>query len=562
METASTNSDSAGRPKKPAFTKRLTLRPTSTCKRRPGRLNLKAPARAKARQGMGLNLVRRVARKGDIELLKRARLRTLGRIATAILGSAIALPGSAAPVAAGVLMHPTVSDYVQMTTSTTPPTEAQCFSVGRRCFTPQSIRAAYNVAPLYASGFDGHGVTIAIVDAYGSDTIAHDLHVFNQAFNLPGMCGEEGVTCASGMPTFSQLHLQGSPATKPQPGKGTGQEDKSAWALEVSLDVETAHAMAPGANILLVTTPTAETLGVQGFPDMMNAEQYVVDHHLATVISQSFASTEEAFGSTASLMKLRHAFVSAAANGVTVLGSSGDFGSAGVIKTPVSQGGHFLSNPAVWWPASDPLVTGVGGTYLCTDPFNTTTRTVDSTDPPTTCGGTNTGQAEVAWIAAGGGFSHVFSKPAYQNTLPAGSTAIGSMRGVPDIGLQASSRTGALVYISLPNAGQSGLSCGSSGPCSTGWYDIGGTSLSCPQWAALVAIADQMKGHGLGLINPALYSIANSGNYSSDFFDVTVGNNRDVSGVAGYDASTGWDPITGLGTPNAANLIPDLVAAS
>ena len=259
---------------------------------------------------MGLNLERRVARKGDIELLKRARLRTLGRIATAILGSAIALPGSAAPVAAGVLMHPTVSDYVQISTSTTPPTEAQCFAATpppthRRCFTPQAIRAAYNVSPLYAAGFDGHGVTIAIVDSYGSDTIAHDLHVFNQAFGLQKMCGEEGVTCAAGMPTFSQLHLQGSPATKPQPGKGTGQEDKSAWALEVSLDVETAHAMAPGANILLVTTPTAETLGVQGFPDMMNAEQYVVDHHLATVISQSFASTEEAFGSSASLMHLR-----------------------------------------------------------------------------------------------------------------------------------------------------------------------------------------------------------------------------------------------------------------
>src|SRR5439155_2211544 len=225
-----------------------------------------------------------------------------------------------------------------------------------------------------ASGFDGHGVTIAIVDAYGSDTIAHDLHVFNQAFNLPGMCGEEGVTCASGMPTFSQLHLQGTPATKPQPGKGTGQEDKSAWALEVSLDVETAHATAPQANILLVTTPTAETLGVQGFPDMMNAEQYVVDHHLATVISQSFASAEDAFGSSTSLQSLRHAYISAAQSGVTVLGSSGDGGSANARKSPVGQGGSLIPFPTVEWPASDPLVTGVGGTYLCTDPAATTNQ--------------------------------------------------------------------------------------------------------------------------------------------------------------------------------------------
>src|SRR5260370_10802282 len=138
------------------------------------------------------------------------------------------------------------------------------------------------------------------------------------------------------MPTFSQLHLQGAPPTNPIPGAGsTGQEDRSAWALEVSLDVETAHAMAPGANILLVTTPTAETLGVQGFPDMMKAEQFVVDHHMANVISQIFASAEEAFASTQSLLNLRHAFEAAAQSGVTVIGSSGDTGTANISKTPV-----------------------------------------------------------------------------------------------------------------------------------------------------------------------------------------------------------------------------------
>src|SRR5262249_42149956 len=162
------------------------------------------------------------------------------------------------------------------------------------------------------------------VDAYGSDTMAHDLHVYDQAFGLPPMCGEEGVACQAGMPTFSTFHLQGAPATVAQPGKGTHQEDKSAWALEVSLDVETAHAIAPGANILLVTTPTAETLGVQGLPAMMNAEQYVIDHRMANVISQSFGTAEGAFGSAASLENLRHAYISAAADGVTVLAASGD----------------------------------------------------------------------------------------------------------------------------------------------------------------------------------------------------------------------------------------------
>jgi subtilase family serine protease len=499
---------------------------------------------------------------GQTYLRRVARFVT-GSVAT--LGVALAGPASAAPAAVAVF-HPTVADYVQMTTSTTPPTQAQCNSAGRRCFNPQSTQAAYNLAPLYAAGHDGRGVTIAIVDSYGSDTIAHDLHVYDQAFGLQPMCGEEGVTCASGMPTFSQLHLFGAPATKAPPptSNGTGQENKSAWALEVSLDVETSHAIAPQANILLVTTPTAETLGVQGFPDMMNAEQYVIDHHLATVISQSFASAEEGFSSFNALLRLRFAYISAAQNGVTVLGSSGDGGTANIKKTPVHAGGSLIPFPTVEWPASDPLVTGVGGTYLCTDATNTTARVVDSTSPPAACRN-NPGVSEVGWVDSGGGFSHVFSRPSYQDTLPAGSTPIpSSSRGVPDVGLQASSRTGALVYITLPPDGLGGLICGSA-PCSTGWYDIGGTSLSCPQWAGLVAIADQINNGGLGLINPALYKIgASPSRYASDFFDVTTGNNSNPSfpSVPGYPATTGWDPVTGLGTPNAANLVPDLVKAA
>lgn len=456
-------------------------------------------------------------------------------------------------------------NYAFIGDSTTPPTEAQCAAatpVARRCFTPQAIQAAYNVGPLYAQGYTGKGITIAIVDSYGSDTIAHDLHVFDQAFDLQPMCGEEGVTCADGMPKFSVLHVQGSPSTTAPPSQsnGTGQEDRSGWALEVSLDVEMAHAIAPQANILLVATPTAETLGVQGFPQMMDAEQYVVDHHLANVISQSFASAEDAFASTQSLLNLRHAYIAAAQNGVTVLGSSGDGGSANGTKTPVGQGGSLIPYPTVEWPASDPLVTGVGGTYLCTNPTaNTNDARAYVYGIPARC---KQGQAEVGWIASGGGFSHVFSKPEYQNTLPAGSTSIGSMRGVPDVAFEASALTGALVYISLPPDGLSGLRCGSQ-PCSTGWYVIGGTSLSCPQFAGLVAIADQINGGGLGLINPALYKIgADPTRYANDFYDVTTGNNTADPSVPGYPATTGWDPVTGLGTPNAANLVPDLVQAA
>ncbi|MFJ8623856.1 protease [Kitasatospora sp. NPDC093550] len=477
---------------------------------------------------------------------------------------ALAVPTVGSAVAAGYpAVRPAVADYTQVSSGTTPPTQAQCATAGRRCFSPQAIRAAYNLGPLYADGYDGRGQTIAIVDSYGSDTMAHDLHVFDQAFGLAAMCGEEGVTCGPGMPTFSELHVQGAPGTTapPSTSQGTGQEDKAAWALEVALDVETAHAMAPGANILLVTTPTAETLGVQGFPAMMNAEQYVVDHHLANVISQSFASAEGAFASAQSIEPLRHAFKSAALNGVTVLGSSGDDGSVGSKKTPVKQGGSTLPGPSVEWPASDPLVTGVGGTFLCTDPNATGGRSADSTDKPAVCQA-NGGAAEVGWTGAGGGFSQVFDKPAYQSALPAGSTPVGAKRGVPDVALQAAPGTGALVYLSLPPDGSSGLKCGAT-PCSTGWYDIGGTSLACPEWAGLVSIADQVNGGGLGPINPALYKLgADPARYAADFHDVTLGNNTTDPTVPGYPATSGWDPVTGLGTPDAARLLPDLVRAA
>src|SRR5689334_19904907 len=99
--------------------------------------------------------------------------------------------------------HPTLSDFQFISSGATPPSNADCQSVGRTCYTPQAIQSAYNVGPLYAQQFDGRGVTIAIVDSWGSDTMAHDLNVFNNAFGLPHMCGEEGVTCTAGMPTFT-----------------------------------------------------------------------------------------------------------------------------------------------------------------------------------------------------------------------------------------------------------------------------------------------------------------------------------------------------------------------
>ena len=502
--------------------------------------------------------------------MTRKKRAALAVVVLALAGAIAALTAFSTSTHASALPtpHPTLDSYQLVSTSTTPPSEAACIARHITCFTPQAIQSAYNVGPLYAHGWTGKGMTIAIVDSYGSDTMAHDLHVFDQAFGLQPMCGEEGVTCTAGMPKFSELSLQGSPATNapPSSSNGTGQENKAGWAIEVALDVETSHAIAPGANILLVHTPTAETLGVQGFPQMMMAEDYVVTHHLANVISQSFASAEDAFGSAQSLQNLRFAFQDAQANNVTVLGSSGDSGSANQAKTPVGQGGSIIPFPTVEWPASDPLVTGVGGTYLCTDPLATSAQPRTKAPIPgvgAKCGNAfNPGgiYAEVAWTFAGGGFSHVFAKPTYQNVLPVGSTTIGAMRGVPDVAFQASSATGALIYLSLPPDG-TGSNVGS-----TGWYDIGGTSLSCPQWAGLVAIADQINGGGLGLINPALYKIgADPGRYAADFFDIATNNtnqNPQFPSIPGFPSTTGWDAVTGLGTPNAANLVPDLVLAA
>jgi subtilase family serine protease len=473
-----------------------------------------------------------------------------------ILTVAFVGTGSATPALAPVLFRPTVSDFQFLSGSETPPTQAQCNSVGRRCFSPSSLQASYNLGPLYTLGDQGQGMTIAVVDSFGSETMSHDLHVFDNAFGLPHMCGEEGVTCAPGMPKFSVLQ-QGSVNTDGQPpNNGTGQETHNLWALEVSLDVEWAHSVAPMANILLVTTPTAETLGVQGFPDFFKAENFVIANHMADVISESFASAEEAFASPQSLLNLRSALKAAQAQGVTMFASSGDGGTANSLKTPVKSP-TTVPFPTVEWPASDPLVTGVGGTYLCTNAI--TGVGVDNVSPPSNCQGQS--NREVGWIASGGGFSHVFARPAFQGTLPAGSTAIpATTRGVPDVASQASSRTGVLVYITNP--GYTGIVCGTTF-CSKGWYVVGGTSASSPEWAAMTAIADQINGGPLGYINPALYAIgSNPARYAADFFDVTTGNNGAAApAIPGYPATTGWDPVTGLGTPNAAVLLPDLVQA-
>jgi subtilase family serine protease len=476
-------------------------------------------------------------------------------------------------------VRPAISDWQFLSADGTPPSQAACNAVGRRCFDPAAMAGSYDYATLHAAGNEGQGKTIAIVDSFGASTIRQDLATFDKAFGLPDPCGVTGPSSPAGncgattSPRFDIVCFQGCPSPTPpnNSNNGTGQENRNLWSIEVALDVEWAHATAPLANILLVTTPTAETLGVQGLQQMMHAERYVIDNHMADVITQSFGTAEGAFhNGLAAISQLRQTFVDAQANDISVFASTGDFGTANTLKEPVKNPAT-IPYPSVIWPASDPLVTAVGGTYLCTDAVTGTT--VDSVSPPVNCQ-SNPGVREIGWVAGGGGYSELFSRPDYQDVLPPGSvfagTSVGApgpntnMRGLPDIAYQASSRTGVLVYLTEPQgAASNGTGCGGASPCSSGWYVVGGTSSGSPQWAGLAAMADQMAGHDLGFLNPKLYAVAaDPAKYAADFYDVTTGcNDPDPTNPPpGYCAGPGWDAVTGLGTPDAAKLIPDLIS--
>jgi subtilase family serine protease len=141
---------------------------------------------------------------------------------------------------------PAVSDYQFLSASTTPPTEAHCFAIGRRCFTATAMENSYNLLKLYAAGNEGQGVTIAIIDSFGNPNMASDLANFDTQMGLPHMCGEPGQACGAGIPTFQHMFWNGRTEVKaPPPGSHSpGLQDRNSWTIETSLDVEWAHAMA------------------------------------------------------------------------------------------------------------------------------------------------------------------------------------------------------------------------------------------------------------------------------------------------------------------------------
>jgi subtilase family serine protease len=291
--------------------------------------------------------------------------------------------------------------------------------------------------------------------------------------------------------------------------------------------------MAPGARIVLVETPTSENEGTTGFPQIVTAEKYVLRHKLGQVISQSFAATEQTFSPSsdyAAIRNLRSAYQLASRDHVTVLAATGDEGVTSYKYNMVDE----YTTPAVSWPATDPLVTAVGGTQLSLR------------------GGGTRKSPDVAWSDSGGGRSIAFGRPAYQYSVRG---VTGSFRGVPDISMDASCSSGVAIYGSF-YGGRSGE-----------WSPICGTSLATPLFAGIVALAYQYARqhhlHALGLINPAIYKI--EARRERGVVDITKGNNSQTvtNGgnsykVKGFSALRGYDLVTGVGTVNASYFVPEL----
>jgi len=269
------------------------------------------------------------------------------------------------------------------------------------------------------------------------------------------------------------------------------------WAQETTLDVEWAHSIAPGSIIDLVVVKSAS------FSDLYAGLHYAVNLKNSTnvvAISMSFGAAESQT-STSTLSQWDSLLSTAISYGITPIASSGDNGAY-----------DGTSSLTVNFPASDPNVLSVGGTTL-----NITN---------------NAWNGETTWSDSGGGSSSYFAEPSYQKSV---SLITNGYRGVPDVAYDANPNTGVSVYYS-----------GS-------WYVFGGTSIGAPQWAGLIAIASQIQGHGLGLVQSVIYSLASGSSYSQYFHDIVSGPSNGY-----YNAEPGWDYVTGWGTPIASALLPKL----
>ena len=406
------------------------------------------------------------------------------------------------------------------------------------CYSPQQMRTAYGVDKLINQGFDGHGRTIVIIDAFQNPSMLDDLATFDAVFGLPD-------------PVFNQVAPFGlTPFDKTDP-------NMVGWSGEIALAVEWSHAIAPGAKILLVLAKSNDDA------DILKATKWAVDHNVGDVISQSFGESEDCVDPAINTAQHK-VFQDAVRKGITLFASAGDEGSA----EPSCDGNGWVKDASS--PANDPLVTGVGGTEL----FAMTDQVCfDASDNVVPCPPQHPAPGaydhEVVWdeldqdpvvgplggdLAGGGGFSDKFRRPAFQdgiNGIPR------NLRGVPDVSYSGSINHGVLAAWDVTGDG--------------GFFIFGGTSAGSPQWAGLVAIGDQMGHHRLGNINPDLYSLGDSPFFSNALYhDISVGQNgvmefnadNSVVNIPGFKAKRGWDAASGLGSPKANRLIPALVALS
>jgi len=402
-----------------------------------------------------------------------------------------------------------------------PPNTIQCEEVAAvACYSPRQLQTAYGVTPLIEGGHAGRGETIVVIDCFGSPTIRSDLAHFDATLHVPPPPSFRIVAPAGALPRWDPS------AAGPM----------SSWGIETSLDVEYAHSMAPAARLVLVETPVNETEGTAGFPQIETAETWAIEHLDPAVISQSFGATEGTFPGAHAVLKLRGAYELARRDHVTVLAATGDDGAA---EPSNVAGTRLYAKRAIDWPASDPLVTAIGGTQLH---LTLSGRRIEADN---VWNDTNLGGEP---LAGAGGVSSIFPRPRFQSSDKA---VVGRYRGTPDVSLSAAVDGGAIVYASFP-----GLQAG--------YYVIGGTSEASPLFAGIVAIADEVAGRHLGWLNPDLYALAAHG-AGAGIIDVTTGDNTvtfEQGGAAvtvpGYEAVPGYDMASGLGTVDARLLVAAL----
>ena len=436
----------------------------------------------------------------------------VGRRAAVIVAAlaacaAFAARASAAPVQGFVPVNPATL------AASNPFGPCLALALGINCYVPDEIRAAYDVP----ASLDGAGQTIVVVTAYQHPFAERDLAMFDALFGLPD-------------PDF--VSLDGPRVTPPGP---VDPDVQNQWAEETAIDVEWAHAIAPGARIVLIESATDDDA------DIAAAEAAFLPSYPGAIVSQSFGLPEPLVN-PASIARYHALYQAAIARGGTIVAATGDVG---------ANWAPYLGPDApalAAYPASDPLVTAVGGTQGLTH---------DGSDygfglltPAQTYGDEQVWNEPVG--ATGGAPSLLFAAPPWQRPVSPYTT-----RTVPDVSLNAAFDGGVYVWFSKdapgdPLFGRSGLGIAS------------GTSASAPQWAGIFALADQARaaaGKGpLGFANESLYKIARQNNTAGAFHDITVGSNAFMSSV-GFAAAPGYDAASGLGTPDVGKLIPALVAA-